>query len=46
MMRLSSLKGPLSLIRTSTALPSTRLSTRTRVPKGSVRCAAVIWFMS
>jgi hypothetical protein len=46
-MRVSvSLNGPRSLIRTSTALPSTRLSTRMRVPKGKVRCAAVIWCMS
>jgi hypothetical protein len=46
MRRSGSLNGPRSLMRSSTPLPSTRLSTQTRVSKGKVRCAAVIWFMS
>jgi len=38
--------GPLSLMRTSTDRPVSRLVTSTQVPKGSVRWAAVIWPMS
>ena len=36
------IKGPLSLIRTTTDLLLARLVTSTLVPKGSVLCAAVI----
>lgn len=35
------MKGPRSLMRTTTSLPLTCDLTRTRVPKGSVLCAAV-----
>jgi hypothetical protein len=35
------IKGPRSLMRTTTSLPSTKDLTRTRVPKGKVLCAAV-----
>lgn len=38
--------GPRSLMRTSTDRPLSRLVTRTQVPNGSVRWAAVIWPMS
>src|SRR5437870_6583648 len=38
--------GPRSLMRTSTERPLSKLVTRTRVPSGSVRCAAVSAFMS
>jgi hypothetical protein len=35
------LNGPRSVIVTTTLLPLPRFVTRTRVPNGSVRCAAV-----
>jgi hypothetical protein len=38
--------GPRSLMRTSTQRPVSRFVTRTHVPKGIVRWAAVIWPMS
>ena len=41
-----STKGPRSLTRTSADWLVSRLVTRTRVPKGSVLCAAVSWCMS
>ncbi len=41
-----STKGPRSLTRTSADWLVSRLVTRRRVPKGSVRCAAVSWCMS
>ncbi len=38
--------GPRSLMRTTTLLPFLVLVTRTRVPSGSERCAAVIACLS
>ena len=40
------MNGPRSLMRTTTSLPVRGLCTSTRVPKGSVLCAAVSSFMS